>query len=340
MKNLVVFGGAGFIGTNICKLALSRGYRVYAFDSLMRPGVEENLAFLKQLKGFHFIWGDIRNSSDFQNLPEKIDGLINVAANPSIPKSFLNPRHDFECNVIGHLNILDYAREHGGIPLIFASTMKVYTDSINLLPLKENKTRLLLKEKKYRFGFDEKTDIDGVDGFTNSPYGVSKFAADKYSREYAKHYGVPVVINRMSCIYGLYQKGVADQGWLDWFVRAKKYGYPLTIFGSGKQVRDCLFGTDLAELYLLQMEKINQYSGKVFNVGGGPEEGFNTSLLEIIAHLNKNYPGPQLKLTFADWRPSDQRVYISDIRKVKKATGWKPKTDIAKGVQQIWQSLP
>lgn len=340
---ILVAGGLGFIGTNVCMLALEKGYKVVAFDNMMRLGVDENLKILSHFDNFSYVWGDIRSMVDFNDLEGDFDGIINLAANPAIPKSFKNPVQDFLINTIGQLNILEYSRSHGKIPIILASSNKVYTDRTNELPLKELATRYEIQvpfpEPAPFLGFDEYTDIDGVDGYTNSPYGVAKIAAEKYSREYAKHYGVPVVVNRMSCIYGLFQKGVQDQGWVDWFVRAKKFGYPLTIFGDGKQVRDCLFGNDVAELYLLELKKIKELNGKVFNVGGGNSQGFTTSLLELVHLLDETYDGEPLLVKYTKWRPSDQRVYISDITKVIQHTGWMPKTRLIDGIQMMWNSL-
>lgn len=336
---ILVFGGVGFIGTNICKLATEQGHKVFAFDNLMRPGVTENLEFLRKQKNFKFIYGDMRNQGDFKNLPKNIDGIINVGGNASVPKSILTPKLDFESNVIGQLNILDFSRKNGKIPVVFASSSKVYTDRVNKISLLETKLRYKIREKKFLSGFDEYVDVDGVDEYTNSFYGVSKLAAEKYSREYYKHFSVPVVVNRMSCIYGLFQKGTEDQGWVDWFIRAKKYQQTIIIYGNGKQVRDVLWGTDLADLYLTQLKNIKKYQGKVFNVGGGPKNGFNISLLELIQLLDENYPGPKIKIKFKDWRPSDQQIYISNINKLTKITGWEPKIPIKKGVDKIWLDM-
>ncbi len=333
---LLLFGGVGFIGTNVVLHALSKGHTVIGFDNLCRPGVLENLSVLTKQKKFQFLCGDVRNKEDFAAIPKNIDCIINFAANPSVPRSIREPIFDFETNVIGHLNILEYSKNHGKIPVILASTNKVYTDKINALTLRETKTRYVLTDAAYRHGIDEFFDVGGHEGFANSPYGTGKLSAEKYTREYWHHYGIPMVANRMSCIYGLYQKGVAEQGWMDHFLRAKLHGWPLTIYGDGKQVRDALFGSDVAELYLYEAEHINNVNGKTFNVGGGTKDSFHTSLLEIIALIDKNFPGKKLKYSFAPWRASDQRAYVSDIRKVIAVTGWKPTTTILAGLRAMW----
>jgi CDP-paratose 2-epimerase len=334
---ILIFGGVGFIGTNISLTALSRGYRVIAFDNLSRSGVVENLSILNSHKNFSFLHGDVRCEEDFHHIPKGIDCIINLAANPAIPLSIKEPMYDFMCNVLGHMHILEYAKTHGKIPVIFASSNKAYSDAINEFPITETKTRYIYKDKKLRKGFNEDTDVSGHNGFTNSPYGSGKLAGEKYSREYWKHYGVPIVINRMSCIFGLYQKGVADQGWVDHFLRVKKYGRKLTIFGTGKQVRDVLFATDVADLYLYEAEHIDKVIGKTFNVGGGIKEGFHTSLLELTRLIDANFPGKKLSFTKKSWRESDQRIYQSDISHVTNTTGWKPTTKLLDGLKKMWE---
>ncbi len=345
MKKIVITGGCGFIGTNISLLAKKKGYSVIAFDSLIRPFTEENAQILKK-NNIEVVRGDVRNVHDFERLPKKLAGIIHLAGNPGIPWSIKWPSYDFSVNAQGTLNILEHARINGLIPVIFASTNKIYSEEINLIPLKEKKTRyewnFKSKSKNVRKaviegitknGVNEKFPMDSGGVFPHSPYGVSKASADLYCQEYFHIYDLPTVVNRMSCIYGLYQKGVEDQGWLDWFVRAKINDSPLNIYGDGKQVRDCLFGTDVAEVYLSELEKIDSVKGEVFNVGGGVEN--TASLIEVIEHLNKK-GGNKLKLKHFPWRPADQKIYITDTSKVKNKLKWKPQVSVSKGIDQIW----
>lgn len=332
-KKILIAGGAGFIGTNIAEVALKRGHGVVVFDNFVRPGVEENVPYLAKF-GAKIIRGDIRFTDDLARLP-KIDAIINLAANPGIPWSMKWPLYDFSVNALGALHLLELARKRGNIPVLFASTNKVYSEEINEIPMVERKTRYVWKDKKFK-GINEEFPMESAGKYPHSPYGCSKAAADLYHQEYFHIYGVPTVVNRMSCIYGLYQKGVEDQGWLWWFVKAKKKNLPLNIYGNGKQVRDALFGTDLAELYLEQLENIKKHQGQVYNVGGGPKN--TVSLLEVIDYLNKK-GGKKLKLKFFDWRPADHRIYISDISKVTSRSKWKPTTTVWQGIDKMWESM-
>lgn len=346
MKTLVITGGCGFIGTNIALHAQQKGYRVICFDSLIRPLSEENIPILKNA-GIDILRGDIRNSQDLARLPKSIDGAIHLGANPGIPWSINWPIFDFTTNALGSLNILEYSRLNGKFPVILASTNKIYSEEINLVPVKAQGKRYVwdftkVNKKKIRpsvsfgltkRGVNEDFPMDSSGRFPHSPYGASKATADLYAQEYFHIYGIPAVINRMSCIYGLYQKGVEDQGWTDWFVRAKINNSPLNIYGDGKQVRDALFGSDVAELYIKEFENIDKVRGQVFNVGGGIKN--TISLLESIDYLNKK-GGKPLKLVFKPWRAADQKIYISDISKVQKVLGWSPKVGVFQGIDKMW----
>lgn len=339
-KTLVVFGGAGFIGTNICLAARKRGRKVIAFDNFIRKDTEENILHLVQA-GVEIIRGDVRNLEDFLRLPKTVDEIINLAANPGIPWSLDYPLYDFKTNALGALNILEYSRTHGKIPVIFASTNKVYSEEINEYTIVEKPTRyeygdffgvtgIISKN-----GIGERFPMDSAGKYPHSPYGVSKAAADLYHQEYFHAYGVPVVINRMSCIYGYYQKGVADQGWVSHFVRTLIHGDgKIKIFGNGKQVRDMLWGEDLADLYLTELDQIEQVKGEVFNVGGGVKN--TCSLIEAIREIVKCY-GREFDISYDNWRHADQRIYISDIAKVtsNKALNWQPKVSPAQGIKKL-----
>jgi len=249
---ILITGGCGFIGTNVCLEAIKRKHKVVAFDSLIRKYTEENAKIL-QSKGIETIRGDVRNHYDLDRLP-RVDGVIHLAANPGISWSINWPVYDFTTNALGTLNLLEFSRKNGKIPVIYASTNKVYSEEINLIPIKERATRYTwdfskINAKKLRKGIldgiskrgiNENFPVDSSGLFPHSPYGVSKATGDLYSQEYFHIYGIPTVVNRMSCIYGLYQKGVEEQGWVDWFVRAKIQNKTLNIYGDGKQIRDAL----------------------------------------------------------------------------------------------------
>lgn len=323
---LVIFGGVGFIGTNVCLEAISRGHEVVAFDNFVRPMTEENIPTL-QKAGVKIVRGDIRNPIDFDKLPWTAEGIVSLAAQCGIPYSLVSPFYDFEVNTLGALNVLEYSRTHGNIPVAFASSNKAYTNVTN---------DIRIIEKDTRYEWDEYVDVvghtnDGIredltldgNGYQRTPYGTSKVASDLYHQEYYQCFSTPTVVNRMSCIYGEHQKGAEDQAWCDWFIRQIVTGDgKINIFGTGKQVRDCLWGGDVAKLYIDELENIDKVKGKAYNIGGGMNN--TLSLLEAIS-LIEELSGKKSDITFHDKRYGDQDIWISDLTKISQdLPSWKP----------------
>ena len=163
----------------------------------------------------------------------------------------------------------------------------------------------------------------------HSPYGCSKGAADEYVRDYNRIYGIPSVIVRQSCIYGLRQFGIEDQGWVSWFITAAILGKPITIYGDGKQVRDILFVDDLVNFYLKSIKMIKITAGHIYNVGGGPSRCI--SLSELISYLEVCL-GKKLDIIRKGERLGDQKVYFSDITKSYDELNWRPKVGVKQGI--------
>jgi CDP-paratose 2-epimerase len=138
----------------------------------------------------------------------------------------------------------------------------------------------------------------------------------------------------MSCIYGPRQFGIEDQGWVAWFIIATELGRPITIYGDGKQVRDILFVEDLVEAYLRAWKNRAVTAGKIFNIGGGPDN--QMSLLELVAELEALF-GRKIPLSFGDWRAGDQPIYVSSIDRVKQVLGWTPAVGKKEGVRRLFE---
>lgn len=328
MKILII-GGAGFIGINAASHFAASAAEVTIYDNLSRPGSYENVTWLqKQYPSVRFVHGDIRFGHDVARFFEgRTDDLVlMLAGQVAVTTSVEDPRRDFECNALGTFNVLEALRLAGSTAtLIYTSTNKVYGGMEDLVVIE--------KDRQYRYqDFPDGIAEDRLLDF-HSPYGCSKGAADQYVRDYARIFGLNTVVMRQSCIYGPRQFGVEDQGWVAWFTIQAILGRPITIFGDGKQVRDVLFVTDLVELYQRAHERIGEVSGQVFNVGGGT---FCLSLLELIEILEE-LCGQRLEVNFGPLRPGDQKVYISDIRRVRNMLGWEPKTDARAGVAALHQ---
>lgn len=176
---------------------------------------------------------------------------------------------------------------------------------------------------------NDKFPIDGYGKYGHSLYGIGKLAGELYAQEYHIQFGIPTVIFRMSCIYGLYQKGNQEQAWVDHFLRQILAGETINIFGTGKQVRDVLDGRDTARAYLDALENIDKVNGEIFTLGGGPEHSY--SLLETI-EIIEGLTGKKAKLTFGEPRPADQLIYVSSILKARSLLNWSPKITLEEGL--------
>ena len=318
---ILITGGLGFIGINASKF-FSKNDEVHIIDNVSRKGTMDNYSLISEIENIKLHVVDIRNFFDLESTYKKInpDVIIHLAGQVAVTFSVTNPREDFEINSLGTFNILECIRLHTpNSTLLFSSTNKVYGDY---------KSDLIETENRYQYlngtGVNEETLLD-----FHSPYGCSKGSADQYVRDYSRIYGIKSVVLRQSCIYGQNQFGIEDQGWVAWFTIASKFNKKFYIYGDGKQVRDVLHIDDLINLYSLIIENIELCKGEIFNVGGGEKN--TLSLLELVDTLKTNSSNYEFK----DWRPGDQKIYVSDITKLKNILGWEPKISVNEGLDKL-----
>lgn len=330
-KHYLITGGAGFIGSNYAARLLARGERVTIYDNMRRGGAELNLRWLKENYGdssFNLVVGDVRDAELIQQEVQTADVIVHLAGQVAVTTSVLNPRDDFDSNAIGTFNVLEAARLSGRNPIvIYASTNKVYGGMEDVRVIEEE-TRYCYAD--LTFGVPETYPLD-----FHSPYGCSKGCGDQYVRDYHRIYGLPTVVLRQSCIYGPRQFGIEDQGWVAWFVIAAVTGRPITIYGNGKQVRDVLFVDDLLNAYDAVQEHIEHAAGQIYNIGGGPQNTMSI-WLEFRPILEKLVDTP-IEVRYAKWRPGDQRIYVSDIRKAQRELHWRPTVSVEEGLQRLVQ---
>jgi CDP-paratose 2-epimerase len=329
----LITGGAGFIGTNVADRLLQMGQAVLIYDDLSRPGVERNIAWLREQHGdrVHVEIADIRDAEGLRAAVRFAERIFHFAAQVAVTTSLRDPRHDFEVNVGGTLNLLEAIRaRENPPPLLFTSTNKVYGGLADLA-LEQNCARYQPLDAALRTGISEERPLD-----FHSPYGCSKGAADQYVLDYARTFGIPAVVFRMSCIYGPHQMGTEDQGWVAHFLIRAIEDKPIVLYGDGMQVRDLLFVDDLVDAFLLAQSNIHTLAAQAFNIGGGLGNTISLKeLIELIGRLQGQRPSTQVN----DWRPGDQRYYVSDTRKFKAATGWAPKVNVQAGVERLTRWL-
>ncbi len=332
---VLVTGGAGFIGSHVAEIFAGEGHPVTVLDNLSRArllkkddrNARYNWDHLGRLQGVTLVEADVRDADAVRRAAEDVEIIVHAAAQTAVTTSVTDPRQDFENNVIGVFNVLEAARSRKRKPaVVFCSTNKVYGENVNALPLAEGDTRWSFAGEAAS-GVNERFSVDLCE---HTPYGCSKLTGDLYMQDYAHLYGIKTGVFRMSCIYGTRQFGMEDQGWVAWFTIAALTGKPLTIFGDGKQVRDLLWVEDLVAAYRAFLGSDRPHG--VYNMGGGP--GFTLSLRELLGHLGERL-GKPVPVSYADWRPSDQKVYVSDIAKAGAELGWAPRVSPREGVDRL-----
>ena len=324
---VLVTGGAGFVGSNLADALLRDGHRVIVADNFSRAGVRMNAAWLKRRHGekVRIETVDVREAERIAPLVRECRQVFHLAAQVAVTTSLDDPADDLATNILGTFNVLEAARSMATPPaILFTSTNKVY-GGMEEVPVALDGDRYVYADG--RPGIDESARLD-----FHSPYGCSKGAADQYVHDYARIYGLPTVVFRMSCIYGTRQFGNEDQGWVAHFGRAMLRGEPLTIYGDGCQVRDILWIDDLVRAMRLAMEKIDTVSGEVFNLGGGHRNA--VSVRGVIDRL-ADITGADVPVTLADWRPGDQKIYVSDTRRAERILGWKAETSWQAGLEKL-----
>lgn len=316
-KPVVIVGGAGFIGSNLADSYLSEGRDVVVVDNLSRSGVETNLQWLRgrHRDRVHPAIADIRDAAALDAAIADAAAVFHLAAQVAVTTSLDEPQHDFAVNAQGTVNVLEAVRKQGrDIPVIFASTNKVYGNLADIA-LAELEDRYLPKADEIRnHGVGEDRPLDFC-----TPYGCSKGVADQYVLDYAKSYGLPTAVLRMSCIYGPRQFGTEDQGWVAHFLIKALRGERITIYGDGKQVRDILHVGDAVAAYRALLDNIQRVKGQVFNLGGGPANAVSLRMVmrEIDRIVDRLPP-----VETSEWRQGDQFYFVADTRKLRTTVGW------------------
>jgi CDP-paratose 2-epimerase len=327
---VAIVGGSGFIGSNLADSLLSDGQQVLVIDNLSRPGVEQNLAWLKDRHGGRLgvELADIRDTGRLTPAIARSRAVFHFAAQTAVTTSLVEPVGDFDINLRGTLNVLEAARQSGRrIPVVFASTNKVYGDLDDLRMMDEGERYAPADPAIRAHGIGEARKLDFC-----TPYGCSKGGADQYVLDYAKSYGLPTAVLRMSCIYGPRQFGTEDQGWVAHFMLCALSGRPITIYGDGKQVRDILHVSDAVAAYRAVLGNIEAVAGRAFNLGGGP--GNAVSLRTLLAEIG-GMTGRPVPIRYDQERAGDQLYFVADTRAIGAALGWRARIPWREGIRDL-----
>lgn len=336
---VLVTGGCGLIGYHTCLYYARQGHSVVSIDNLERS----SLLGHKVSDARHFFNKNALDKEGVVNWPwdvsvaghwdgirvrERFDLVVHLAGQCGVPTSINDPARDFQVNAVGTLNALEYCRKVGAT-LILASTNKVYP--IHEDPKKKPTwvkwgDRWVFQDMVLNSGIPVDHPFKGA----RTPYGNSKYAADLMCQEWSHTYGIRTGVFRMSCIYGPNQFGFEEQGWATWFAIAAMKGYPITIYGDGHQVRDMLYVEDCVNAYDAFVRSDLPHG--VFNLGGGM--GNTLSLSEHLSLLEERL-GKKIEVKYADWRPLDQKCYISDISKFQASCHWEPVVSPQEGMERV-----
>jgi CDP-paratose 2-epimerase len=331
-RPVLITGGAGFMGTNLAHRLLSAGRRVVIFDNFSRPGVKHNLRALRAAHGddTQVLAADVRDELALGRAVADCETVYHLASQPCTDPVTQDPIGQFETNARGTLNLLEAIRLAPAAPaLIHASTSRVY-GPLEDVALREAGDRYEPEDPVLlRSGISEMHPLDFY-----GPSGCSKGAAEQYVLDYARNFGLPAVVFRLSCVYGPYQTGAPGRGWVAECLDRALRREPVTVFGDGRQVRDLLYVDDVVTALILAEEKIGILRGRAFNIGGGPDRTLSPrELVQLITEL----AGERPRVQYEQWRPADQRYYVSDYSLFATLAGWQPKTAVRSGVEQLYR---
>jgi len=307
-SEILVTGGAGFIGSHIVDRLLDEGFKVRVLDNLS-TGEKKNLAKHKNKKSFQFIEGNIRNFDLVKKTVKGVDAVIHEAALVSVTRSVENPLLSNEINVTGTVNLLKACVDAHVKRFIYASSCALYGDT-ETLPNHEN-----LAPKPL------------------SPYAVDKLAAETYAKVFHNVYGLETVSLRYFNVYGPRQKYGPYSGVISIFINRLLENKPPIIYGDGKQTRDFINVKDVVEANMLALSK-RKAVGEVFNISTGEA----TTINKLTETIQKIMGKTSLKPLHAEPRPGDIKHSYGDITKARKNLEYEPKVQLEKGLSELVKS--
>ena len=301
---VLVTGGAGFIGSNLCEAILRKGYKVRCLDDLS-TGKQKNVDLFANDKNYEFIKGDIKDFDVCMEACKGVDYVLHQAAWGSVPRSIEMPLFYCANNITGTLNMLEAARQNSVKKFVYASSSSVYGDE-PVLPKKEGKEGNLL-----------------------SPYAVSKRADEEWAKQYTMHYGLDTYGLRYFNVFGRRQDpDGAYAAVIPKFIKQLLNGETPTINGDGRQSRDFTYIENVIEANLKACAAPSEAAGEAYNIAYGGRE----YLLDIYYGISKAL-GIEREPIFGPDRAGDIKHSNADISKAKEAIGYDPDWNFDKGIE-------
>lgn len=302
-KNILVTGGAGFIGSHLVD-RLSLGNRVVVLDNLS-SGSLTNLE--RSQDRITFIKGDTLDKALIMDLIAEVELVFHLAANVGNIKSIEDPYFDMDVNIKGTINLLEACLKSNIKRLVYSSSGAIFGEA-KYLPI------------------DEDHPLN-----PESPYGVSKLAAEKYCFAFYKVHGVPTTAVRYFNVYGPRQGSSGYPNVIAAFFSRIREGKPLTIFGDGKQTRDFVFVEDVVTANILAATQPAAV-GEIFNIATG-----KANSVEQLANLIIEISARESPIVYADPRAGEVRHSQASIEKARRLLGYKPEVELKKGLALTWQ---
>ena len=318
MKNILITGGAGFVGSHVVKRFVNKypNYNIYNVDNLTYAGNLSNLKDLEDKKNYFFFKIDIKNHNEILKLfiDKKITDVIHLAAESHVDKSIENSFEFAKTNVLGTLSLLEASKISWDLSSKDNIFYHISTDEVyGSLGLKGS--------------FTENSKYD-----PNSPYSASKASSDHFVRAYHNTYGLPILISNCSNNYGPHQH---VEKLIPNIINSLIKQIKIPIYGDGKNIRDWLYVDDHCDAIELIFKNGN--SGETYNIGGDYEISnidLVNSIIKIFDEIKLNTPGKSNKLIeFVSDRPGHDFRYAIDFSKIKKELKWTPKTNFDKGIR-------
>lgn len=308
-SRVLVTGGAGFIGSNIVRTLLQRGYNVKVIDNL-------STGFRKNLNGveshIEFVLGDIRDLNATQRACRGVDYVLHQAAVPSVPRSINDPITTHESNVDGTFNVLLASRDNNVRKVVLASSSSIYGN-------RKTYGSKALKRKK-----------ESMKPMPLSPYAVQKLASEEYGKIFAHIYHIPTVCLRYFNVFGPLQNPKSEYAAaIPRFITAIMRNERPRIFGDGRQSRDFTYVENVVDANILAMNSTRVKMGETLNIACGK----SISLLRLIDEINRIL-GKHIKPEHAPQRPGEVRHSLANVEKAKKLIGYEPKVDFAEGLRK------
>jgi len=292
-----VTGGLGSLGTYLVQRLAHKGHQVFAYDNLAKNGTKQNQELLSSLSHVDIQIGNCLEINEYGN----VDVVFHLAGDCSASRSLETPVRSFRLNAMMTCCVLEAARRDL-TPVVYASSVRAYANARGQYTI----------------------------------YGLGKRVGDLLCTEYARTFAVPTISNRFGAMYGIYQHGTSESGWLSWFVRAMVGRLPLELQGSGWQRRDCLHNEDAVRLLILQAEHLietRECGGKVYHVGGGAANF--VSLLEVLDYLCDRHGCSMDHVTRAPRRHADVEGHPAKNAAVLRNFGWAPTIGIWEGIDDL-----